>query len=63
MYTDLKIVDDMKIRRPGWARHVVRMADGRIQKRFLMGNFIIQGQKEIHEDDGRTSSGGTHQRS
>jgi len=28
-----------------------------------MGNFIIQGQWENREQDGRTSSGGTHQRS
>ena len=40
MYKDLQIVDDMKIRRLGWARHVVRMADERIQKKkVLNGEF------------------------
>jgi hypothetical protein len=33
------------------------------KKRFLMGNFLIQGQWENQEQDERTSSGGTHHRS
>jgi len=42
LYKDLNIVDDIKIRRQGWAGHIVRMEDERIPKTFLMGNFIIQ---------------------
>jgi hypothetical protein len=33
------------------------------QKRFLIGNFITQYQRENQAQDGRTSSGGTHRRS
>jgi len=33
------------------------------QKRFLMGNFIIQDQWENQEQDGRASSRGAHHRS
>ena len=40
MYRVLNIVDDIKIRRIGWADHVARLED----ERFLMGNFIIQDQ-------------------
>jgi hypothetical protein len=36
------------------------MKDESIKKWFLMGNFIIKGQCENQEQDGRTSSGGTH---
>ena len=36
----LNIVDDIKIRRIGWAGHVARMEDERV----LMGNFIIRDQ-------------------
>ena len=36
------------------------MEDERIPKRFLMGNFVIEDQWENQEQDGRTSSGGTH---
>jgi hypothetical protein len=32
-------------------------------KRFFMGNFLLQEQWENQEQDGRTLSGGTHQRS
>jgi len=39
------------------------MKDESIPKKFLMGNFIIQGQWENQEQDGRTSSGGTQHRS
>ena len=63
LYEDLNIVDDIKIRRLGWEGHIVRMEHEKIAKRFLMGNFIIQDQWENHEQDGRTSSGGSHHRS
>jgi hypothetical protein len=32
----------------------------KIQERFIMGIFIIQDHWENQEQDGRTSSGGTH---
>jgi hypothetical protein len=46
----LNIVDDIKIRRIGWAGHVARMEDERV----LMGNFIIRDQWWNQEQDGRT---------
>ena len=64
LYGDLNIVNDIKIKGLGWAGHIVRLQDERIpKKRFLMGNFIIRHQWENQEQDGRTSSGGTHHRS
>jgi hypothetical protein len=44
MYKDLYIVDDIKIRRFGWADHIIRMKDQWISKKFLVGNFITQDQ-------------------
>ena len=42
LYEVLNIGDDIKIRRLGWAGHIVRMEDETIPpKKFLMGNFII----------------------
>jgi uncharacterized Rossmann fold enzyme len=32
-------VEDIKIRRLGWAGHIIRMVEERIQKRVLNGNF------------------------
>jgi hypothetical protein len=40
LYKVLNIVDDIKIRRIGWADHVARMEDERV----LMENFVIQDQ-------------------
>jgi uncharacterized Rossmann fold enzyme len=31
-YRDLNVVNDIKVRKLGWARHVVRMEDDRIPK-------------------------------
>jgi hypothetical protein len=56
----LNIMVSIKIRRLGWADHVMGVEDERIQKSFFMGNFIIQDQWENQEQDGRYSSGGTH---
>jgi len=39
LYKDLKFVNDMKIRRLGWARHVVRMEDKSNPKKVLNGEF------------------------
>ena len=39
LYNDLNIVEDIKIRRLGWAGHVIRMADERIPKKVLNGTF------------------------
>jgi hypothetical protein len=30
LYNDLNIVEDIKIRRLGWAGHIIRMEEGRI---------------------------------
>ena len=63
LYKVLNIVNDIKIRRLGWAGCTVRMVDERIAKTPLMGNFIIQDQWENHEQDDRKSSGRSHHRS
>jgi hypothetical protein len=39
LYKDLNIVDDIKIRRLGWAGHIIRMEDERIPKMVLNGRF------------------------
>jgi hypothetical protein len=57
-------VDDIKIRRLGWAGHIRRVECERIPlKSFLIGNFLIRDQWENQEQDGRTLSGGTCHRS
>jgi len=35
-----KIVEDIEIRRLGWAGHMIRIEEERIPKRVLNGNFI-----------------------
>ena len=32
-------MEDIKIRRLGWAGHIIRMEEGRIPKKVLRGNF------------------------
>ena len=39
LYKGINIVDDIKIRRLGWAGHIVRMEDERISKKVLNGKF------------------------
>jgi len=39
LYKDLNIVDNIKIRRPGWAGHIIRKEDDRIPKKVLNGKF------------------------
>jgi len=39
LYRDLNIVDDIKIRRLGWAGHIVRLEDERIPQKILNGKF------------------------
>jgi hypothetical protein len=39
LYNDLNILEDIKIRRLGWAGHIIRMEEGRIPKKFLNGKF------------------------
>jgi hypothetical protein len=39
LYKDLNIMDDIKIRRLGWAGRIVRMEDERIPKKILNGKF------------------------
>ena len=63
LYKYLNIVDNIQIRRLGWAGHIIRMEDERSppKKRFLMGYSIIQDQWENQE--GWMLFGGTHHRS
>jgi hypothetical protein len=39
-------VEDIKIRRLGWAGHIIRMEEERIPKRVLNGNFHTTGPVE-----------------
>jgi hypothetical protein len=39
LYKDLNIVEDIKIRRLGWAGHIIRMEEERNQKKILNGTF------------------------
>ena len=39
LYNDLNIVEYIKIRRLGWAGHVIRMEEERIPKKVLNGTF------------------------
>jgi hypothetical protein len=48
---------DIKIRRIGWVGNIVIMEDKRIPPK--VGNYVVQDQWGNHEQDGRTSSGGT----
>jgi hypothetical protein len=41
LYKEPKIVDDIKIRRLGWAGHIIRMEEESIPNRVLNGNFHI----------------------
>jgi len=60
----INIVDDIRIRKLGWAGCVIRMEDERIlPQKFLIGNVIIQDHWENQQQDVRTSSGGTCHRS
>jgi len=39
LYKDLNIVDDIKVRRLGWAGLIVRVEEKRISKKVLSGEF------------------------
>jgi hypothetical protein len=52
-YNDLNVVEDIKIRRLGWAGHIIRTEEGRIPKMFLNGIFHNTNQWEDQESDGR----------
>jgi len=39
LYNDPNIAGDIKIRRSGWAGHIIRMEEERISKKVLNGNF------------------------
>jgi hypothetical protein len=53
LYNDLNIVEDIKIRRLGWAGHIIRTEEGRIPKKVLNGKFHTTNQWEDQESDGR----------
>ena len=57
LYKDLKFVDDMKIRRLGWARHVVRMENDRIPEKVLNGEF--HNTRPMNNFGGRRQEGHT----
>jgi hypothetical protein len=42
--------------------HIVRMEDERIQRKFIMGNYVIRDQWENQGQDRTASSGVTHRR-
>ena len=44
LYNEPNIVEDIKIRRLGWAGHIVRMEEERIPKKVLNGNFYTTNQ-------------------
>jgi len=39
LHKDLNIVDDIKIRRLGWAGRIIRVEEKRISKKVLSGEF------------------------
>jgi len=39
LYNEPNIMEDIKIRRLGWAGHIIRMEEERIPKKVLNGNF------------------------
>jgi len=39
LYNEPNIVEDIKIRRLGWAGHIIRMEEERVPKKVLNGNF------------------------
>jgi hypothetical protein len=39
LYNEPNIVEDIKIKRLGWAGHIIRMEEERIPKKVLNGNF------------------------
>ena len=43
LYKEPNIVEDIKIRRPEWVGHIIRMEEERIPKNVLNGNFHTTG--------------------
>jgi hypothetical protein len=58
LHKEPNIVEDIKIRRLGWAGHIIRMEGERIPKRVLNGNFHTTTQWEDQELDRRRGSEG-----
>jgi hypothetical protein len=54
LYKEPNIVEDIKIRRLGWVRHIIRMEEERIPKRVLNGNFRTTRPVGRPRLDGRT---------
>jgi len=55
-------MDDINVRRLGWAGHIIRMEDERLPKKFLNGKF--HNTRPVGKLRTRwMSSGGTHHRS
>jgi hypothetical protein len=53
LYNEPNIVEDIKIRRLGWAGHIIRMEEERIPKKVLNGDFLNTNQWEDQEPDGQ----------
>ena len=58
LYKDLNILDDIKIRRLGWAGHFVRMEDDMIPQKIL--NVIFHNSRPTGKPNNKM--GGCHQR-
>jgi hypothetical protein len=54
LYKESNIVDDVKIRRLGWAGHIIRWKMKGFQKEFSTETSIPQYQWEDQEPDGQT---------
>lgn len=54
------VLDQLRLECAG---HITRMEDECIPEKLLNGKFCNKKQMEEQEQDGRTSSGGTHHRS
>jgi hypothetical protein len=54
------MVEDIKIRRLGWAGNIIRMEEERIPKKILSGNFHTTSQWEDQESDGQMWFRGMH---
>jgi len=60
LYNEPNFVEDIKIRRLGWAGYIMRMEEERVPKKFKTETSTPQDKWEDQEPDGRMWSGGMH---
>ena len=60
LYNEPNIVEDIKIKRLGWAGHIGRMEEERVPKKVLNGNFYTIRPVGDQEPDGRMWSRAMH---